>query len=697
MTPPSPYFNRDLSWLSFNYRVMLEARDESLPLYERIKFLAIYSSNLDEFFRVRVAAIRSLFDLDKKARKKLGIKAKSLLREIHQIVEAQQEEFGQIFSEQIIPGLEANNIYLHRKELEDPQHQAFIRDYFQHEVLPYVHPNLLRKGKIAHFLRDRALYLAVRMYVRSKNTEKKTNAEAHQRTRYALVQVPTHYGPRFLELPGDGERHDIVFLDDIIRAHLGEIFPGYHVKDSYCIKLSRDADLQIEDEFNGDLVEKITKSLNNRRVGAPSRFLYDPNMPEGMLNYLQETFHLSDEDIMPGGRYHNFSDFFGFLNPVAPKLENPRFRRLPHPSLDSDPSVFVTVAKKDQILHFPYQTYDYVLRFLNEAALDPTVEEIKTTQYRVASNSGIVSALIRAARNGKKVTVFVEIKARFDEATNLQSAVEMKAAGVRVIYSMPGLKVHAKIALVKRWEAGELRGYAFLSTGNFNEKTARIYADHGLLTANQDLTGELDQVFGFLQDHTYEPPAFQHFLVAQFNMKPGLLALIDREIAHARAGRAARMIIKLNNLEEPVMIDKLLEAGQAGVQIDMIIRGICCLRPGLPGISDNIRIRRLVGQHLEHARVFVFHHNGADEMYLASADWMDRNLNRRVEVGFPILDPDNKAEILHVVQLQLDDNVKAVHLNENLENVPMESAEGDSRVHAQADVYRLIQAGELGC
>ena len=694
MRAPSPYFDRDLSWLSFNYRVMMEARDESLPLYERIKFLAIYSSNLDEFFRVRVASIRSLFDLDKKARKKLGVKAKSLLREIRGQVDRQQEEFGQIFRGQILPGLEAHNIYLHRAAPKDPAHQAFMQDYFRHEVLPYVHPNLLRKGKIAHFLRDQTLYLAVEMYARPQKGSSK--AESPQRRRYALVQIPTHYGPRFIELPGTGERHDIVFLDDIIRAHLDEIFPGYHVKDSYCIKLSRDADLQIEDEFSGDLVEKIASSLTQRRVGVPARFLYDPHMPPDMLKYIRETFNLSEDDLMPGGRYHNFSDFFAFPNPLAPQLENPRFQRLPHPGLDSDLSMFTSIGAKDRVLHFPYQTYDYVLRFLNEAALDPAVEEIKTPQYRVASNSAIVSALIRAARNGKRVTVFVELKARFDEAANLQSAAEMTAAGVKVIYSMPGLKVHAKIALVKRREAGELRGYAFLSTGNFNEKTARIYADHGLLSARPELTGELEEVFRFLEDPDYRPAPFRQLLVGQFNMKAGFLALIDREIEHARAGREARMILKLNNLEEPVMIDKLLEASQAGVQIELIIRGICCLRPGLPGISENIRIVRIVGQHLEHARVFIFHNAGAEALYLASADWMDRNLNRRVEVGFPILDPENKAEIRKVVQLQLHDNVKAVQLNENMENVPVQRAEGEAPIHAQADVYELIRKGELG-
>lgn len=691
-----PYGDRDLSWLSFNERVLWEARDQSLPLYDRVKFLAIFSSNLDEFFRVRVASIRSLLDLDKNSRKNLGLNTKALLSEIHQTVLTQQVEFGRIYHDQILPGLESGGIYLHNAILDDKKHATFIRNYFREEVMPFVNPNLLQKGRIIHFLRDKALYLAVRMHPRSKTGAQKTGKGLRKRTCYALVEIPTHYCPRFLELPGSETRHDIVFLDDVIRSYLDEIFPGYMVKDAYCIKLSRDADLQIEDEFAGDLAEKVSQSLAKRRIGAPARFLFDQSMPESMVKYLKEAFQLSNEDAMPGGRYHNFSDFFNLPNPRTPLLQSPGMQRLPHPAFDHDLSMFGPIAEKDRLLHFPYHRYDYVLRFLNEAALDPAVEEIKTTQYRVAANSGIVSALIRAARNGKNVTVFVELKARFDEAANLQSAADMKAAGVRVIHSLPGLKVHAKIALIKRREEGRSRSYAFLSTGNFNETTARNYADHGLMTANQDLTHELGHVFCFLENPLYLPPQFQHLLVAQFNMKVRFLAMIDREIDHARAGRKGHITIKINNLEERVMIDKLIEAGRAGVVIELIIRGICCLRPGLPGLTENIRIRRLVGQHLEHARVFIFHNDGADDIYLASADWMDRNLNRRVEVGFPVLDPENKAEIRQVIALQLNDNVKAVRLDTNLANRPIEKVSGKASVDAQKDTYALIAADMLG-
>lgn len=692
----SPYQDRDLSWLSFNERVLWESRDQSLPLYDRLKFLAIFSSNLDEFFRVRVASIRSLLELDKQARKNLGIKAKALLKEIHRTVLAQQAEFGRIYQNEILPELQSRGIYLHNAVLADKNHRAYLQNFFREEVLPFVHPNLLQKGRIIHFLRDKALYLAVRMHPRSKSGEHKSGPSRDKRICYALVQIPTHYCPRFLELPGNGTRHDLVFLDDVIRIHLQEVFPGYVIKDAYSIKLSRDADLQIEDEFTGDLSKKISQSLAKRRVGAPARFLYDKAMPGSMLKYLKEAFQLSDEDAMEGGRYHNFSDFFDLPNPLAPALQSPAMQRLPHPAFDHDLSMFGPIARQDRLLHFPYQRYDYVLRFLNEAALDPAVEEIKTTQYRVASNSGIVSALIRAARNGKKVTVFVELKARFDEAANLQSAADMKAAGVRVIHSLPGLKVHAKIALIMRREEGLSRGYAFLSTGNFNEKTARIYADHGLMTSNQNLTKELEQVFGFLENHQYLPPPFQHLLVAQFNMKSRFLAMIDREIDHAKAGRKSRIIIKINNLEERVMINKLIEAGRAGVRVDLIIRGICCLRPGIPDLTENIRIRRLVGQHLEHARVFIFHNDGAEEIYLASADWMGRNLNRRVEVGFPVLDPGNKAEIRQVISLQLKDNEKAVRLDANLRNRPIVRPPEAPVVNAQKDLYTLIAEGKLG-
>jgi polyphosphate kinase len=693
MSSAYKYFDRDLSWLSFNYRVLMEARDPKLPLYERLKFLAIFSSNLDEFFRVRVATVRSLLRVKKKQRKALGLEPRKLLDAINEEVGRQQKVLGQIFEQEILPGLEGFNVRLLQGPPEHPEHIRYVDNFFENEVLPNVHPILLRKGKIIHFLRDRALYLAVGLRRKLKLGE---GEEVKTRNDYAIVQIPTHYFPRFVMLPMVGEEHTIMFLDDILRYNLHKIFPGYQIKESYSIKLTRDADLQIEDEFSGNLVEKISESLHKRQVGMPSRFLYDPAMPPKMLKYLRGTFDLGKKDLIAGGRYHNFSDFFGFPNPLAPQLERESLPPLRAPRLDAFSNMFEAIRNGNQVLHFPYQSYDYVLSFLNRAAVDPQVTRIKATQYRVAANSAIVSALVRAAQNGKEVTVFVEIKARFDEAANLKSAQEMQNAGVKIIYSFPGLKVHAKVALVEREEDGKPRGYAFLSTGNFNEKTARIYADHGFFTQDPKVTQELNHLFAFLEDRTHTPPPFKHLLVAQFGLREAFLDKLDQEIRYARAGKKARVVIKVNNLEDPLMIDKLYEASQAGVSIDLIIRGICCLRPGVPDMSENITITRIVDQFLEHARVFYFYQDGAEEMFLASSDWMQRNLSRRIELAFPIKSPHIRAEIFHILRLQLHDNSKAVHLNHEMENIPVERQPEQPEVRCQLQTYQLLKEELLG-
>ncbi len=704
------YFNRDLSWLSFNFRVLLEARDRNLPLYERLKFMAIYSSNLDEFFRVRVASIQSVLIIKQKKLKKLGLEPDTVLDAIYQEVNRQQEIFGEIFRKEILPDLERHGIILLRTPLKELSQLDHIRDMFFEQILPFLHVELLMKNKILHFLRDQALYLVVKL--RKKKPENLTDDSASKsKMRYALIQIPTHYFSRFVQLPQIDGKHYIMFLDDVIRFNLDIVFPGYIVEASHSIKLSRNADLLIEDEFNGDLVAKIRKSLLKRRVGAPARFLYDKSMPKGMIKYLLATFSLDSTDsnlpehfvrsfrlnkseMIAGGRYHNFMDFFSFPNPLSPQLELPPFRQLNYDPFDEETSIFQAIQERDHMLHFPYQSYEYVLRFLNEAALDPYVEEIYTTQYRVASDSAIVNTLINAARNNKRVTVFVEIKARFDEATNLETAEEMKQAGVKVIFSLPGLKVHAKVALVMRREQDQVRRYAFLSTGNFNEKTARIYADHGLFTSDDTITSELRQVFQYLEDET-PPDPFQQLLVAQFTLRQQFEAFIDREIQHVKAGKPGYILIKINNFEDKQMIDKMYEASNAGVKVDLIVRSICCIRPGMENTSENITIRRIVGRFLEHARIFVFYNSGAYNMYLGSSDWMERNLKRRIEVVFPLKDASLKSEIMHILKLQLTDNIKAVTLNQDINNIPV-PYDDQNPVCAQEDTYKLIELGKLG-
>jgi len=682
--------NRDISWLSFNGRVLDEAKDKTLPLYERLKFLAIYSSNLDEFYKVRVASYRRAIIGAEEDTEETGGEKNKLLKQILNIVDNQQNEFGRIFWKELVPELRENKLLLVQKERLSKSRMDFISDYFYQEVIPYLQPLLLLKGKIQPFLQDDKIYLALKLL---KKTAAEEEVRAKRKPRYALVNIPSDRLPRFIELPEINAQYGIIFLDDIIRMNLDALFPGYEVESSYCIKLSRDADLGIDDEFTGDLSVKIDDSLGKRKTGAPSRFLYDNKMPPEFLDFLRLSLKLSRKDLVPGGKYHNFSDLFTFPNPLSPKLEIKALKPLYKKELNSFPSLQEAIAEKDWMLHFPYHSYDPVIRFLNEAAMDPKVKEIKTTQYRVASDSAVVNALLNARNNGKKVTVFVELKARFDEHSNLQFSRIMKKAGIRIIYSIPGLKVHAKIALVLRKAVKQKQeAYAFLSTGNFNEKTARIYADHGLFTSDENITNELKDLFIFLENQEARPK-LKHILVAQLNIKEEFIRMIDREISHSLAGKESRIILKMNGLDHKKMINKLYEASKKGVKIDILVRGICCLVPGKK-YSENITVTRIVDRYLEHARVFVFHNDGDNEMYMASADWMNRNLNRRIELGFPIYDENIKSEVMEILKLQLADNTKARVLDSEHNNLPR-SAAGTKKIRAQIETYKLLKTNMI--
>ncbi|MCB0571770.1 MAG: polyphosphate kinase 1 [Phaeodactylibacter sp.] len=669
------YVKRDLSWLSFNHRVLQEARDERVPLYERIKFLAIYSSNLDEFFRVRVASLRSFRSLKKKARKELelDVKPKKELREIRRAVEQQQALFGLTFRESILPALAKEGIFLAGSEVFLPDQQAFARSYFFEQVYPHILTAWLRPGEEPPFLKNKGLY-----FVLSVEGE----------DALALVEIPTEKLPRFIALPSEAPKHTLAFLDDIIRFNLGELM-GQKVSGAYAVKVSRDAELYIDDEYSGDLVAKIRESLEARNVGLPTRFLYDSSMPEEVLAQLKDAFQLSKNDLIPGARYHNFNDFFSFPNPTEKaELHDPPMPPLPHPELENAPSILGFLRQKDAILHFPYQKYDYVPQLIEEAASDPAVRCIKITLYRVASRSAIVDSLLKARRNGKAVTAFIEAKARFDEASNLYWGQELAKAGADVFYSYPGIKVHTKLLLIQREEDGWLRNYAYLGTGNFNEKTARLYTDHALLTAVPGLADEAAQVFSLLERRLLIPNC-QHLLVSPFTTRPGFVAMVGREISNARNGREAYMILKMNSLEDEGMIAKLYEASQAGVKIQLIIRGICCLAPGVEGLSENIEAISIVGRFLEHARVYIFGNGGQEEMYIASADWMNRNLDRRVEAVIPIHDPDIFQEIRHIVNLQLRDNTKARLINAEQSN-PYKEGDGPP-LKAQEETYRYLK------
>ena len=683
------YFNRDISWLSFNYRVLEEASDKSLPIYERLRFLAIYSSNLDEFYKVRVAEYKTA--ITENVMLSGDTDPAVILKEINHIVSEQLKEFSRILNEEILVELRDYNIILYQNNLpEDPEHLAFMKEYFYSEALPYLQPVLMNKGT-RPFMRDNRIYLMIKLF-RKKN---KKNAEKlkTRRPRYALLKLPTNDLPRFITLPKKDNYHHIIFLDDLIRFNLQELFPGYDIAGSWSVKVARNADLGIEDEFSGNLIEKIRKSLNRRKIGIPASLHFDRQIDKKALLFLMKTFSFRKEEIVETGKHQNLDAFFNFPNPYSPALEWTPPPPIHPRELEETGSVFNAIKAKDRMLNFPYQSFDYVLKFFNEAATDPKVEEIKITQYRVARNSAIVNALISAARNKKKVTVFVEVKARFDEEQNLYLADLMEKAGIKIIYSIPGLKVHAKMALVVRRSAGvRKRSYAYLSTGNFNEKTAKLYADHGFFTCDDTIISDLENLFSYLEDQSMKPE-LKKLLVTQLNMKQNIIEKIDREISIVKNGGNGYLLLKMNGLQNKPLIDKLYEASEAGVKIDLIIRGICCLIPGKP-FSKNIRIIRIVDSFLEHARVWVFNNQGNREVFLSSADWMNRNINRRIEIAFEVKNKELKQELIDILQLQLKDNTKARLIDSNLNNVPLPQEK--PLVRSQMATYEYLKQKEEG-
>jgi polyphosphate kinase len=673
-----PYINRDISWLSFNYRVLQEAKDPAAPLFERIKFLAIYSNNLDEYFRVRVAQHRSLIRVGKKTIKKLDYDPKELLDQIKKIVNKQQEEFSDIFENQIFPELKKYNIFLLRRLDLNGRQKAFVENYFQDNLLPFVQPVLLVKHKIRPFLNNAALYLTIRM----KDKDKSITDEL-----YAVIKIPSDHLPRFIHLPSSAPgRKDLIMLDDIVRHSVKSLFPGYKVQDTYSIKLTRDAELYIDDEFSGDLVGKIKHSLSKRNVGPPSRLVIDREMPNKLLEFLIDTFHLEKRGVLLEGRYHNNFDFFKFPDFGLAQLKNPPFPPLPYAPLERANDYFAAINAKDHLIHVPYQSYESVVLFFEKAAADPDVTHIKIIQYRVAGKSRIMNALMRAVKNGKQVSAFIEVKARFDEEANLKWGETLEKAGVDVHYSFPGLKVHSKSALIRRVEKGRTKLYAYMSTGNFHEGTAKVYSDLGLFTTDRRITGEVARLFSYLETVKVPNQQYKHLLVGHFGMLERLIEMIDREIGNAKAGKPARIVLKMNSLQDPEMVQKLYEASNAGVKIDLIIRGICSLVPNKKNWSENINAISIVDRFLEHARIFLFHNDGKEDLYLSSADWMSRNLRRRIETVFPIYDKNIKEEIKDLLRIQLEDNVKARIIDEEDSNAYKQS-NIDLSIRSQVELY----------
>ena len=680
------YFKRDISWLSFNYRVLLEAEDETLPIYERIKFLSIYSSNLEEFYEIRVAEHRGVI-MKKNFTEESGAEAEETLAEITEEVNRQQREYYRIFSK-VLQELNRQDIYLYQDSRPEPFHEEFVHNFFNEEVFPFLSPVMIQAGDIRTFIRDRRLYLVIRMVKKSKRMAEPDYVPDYY---YALMKIPYAKVPRFIELPTHEGKHYIMFIDDIIRANLSSIFPGYVVESCYSIKISRDADIYLDDEKGGNIVENIRKKVKKRKIGALSRFMYDSNMPDDFLAFICNAFGITTDDLVLGGRYNNLQDLIKLPNPRGKELEQQVPSPMRVPFLDEMGYVFRAVKKRDILLHFPYQSFDYLIRFLMEAAFDPKVDEIKITQYRVAENSAVINTLISAAQNGKKVTVFVELKARFDEENNMSTAERMEQAGIRIIYSIPGLKVHAKVAVILRKDTEDgckRRDFAYLSTGNFNEKTARIYSDMALLTSNAELITDINKVFAVLEGKL-AGPTFRHLLVARFNMVPELTRMIHREIEHVKAGRKGRIVLKMNGLHDQNMINELYNASENGVEIDLIVRGICCLVPNRP-FSANIRVTRIVDMFLEHSRIWYFYNDGEEDLFLTSADWMRRNLNRRIETAFPILNAEIKQCIIDILKIQLQDNVKACLIDEHLHN-NFKRDDNPVKVRAQLAIYEYLK------
>jgi polyphosphate kinase len=641
MSEPS-FVNRDLSWLSFNERVLLEASKENVPLLERIKFLSIYSSNLDEFYRVRIPVLMALAQFDV-----LDTSNDNVYEIAKQEINRQQKFYGEIIYNGILPGLAAANVHWVYGESIPQEISDKANEIFFQEVLAYINVIAIEEDLSAFFAENNKLYQAIII--------KEPNGVEHVK----LINVPSDVLPRFYAIHFNGIKY-VVFLEDILKNNLTYLFPEQQIIGVYNLKITRDAQLDIDPNFEGDLAVVLEKQLERRDFGLATRFLSEPGIPLRTLYSMIYEMDLKNASIVEGGKYHNLRDLASF------PLKEAEFSYIPWPSIlsvkiPSGSTLFEAIIKQDYVINVPYESYDPILRFFNEAANDSLVNEIYTTLYRVANNSRIVSALITAARNGKKVVVMVELKARFDEANNIKWAKQMKNAGVTIIYSNLKLKVHAKVALVKRGYGAVKTSIGLLATGNLNETTAKFYTDQVLLTADQSLLEELNELFLFLATNKkapsfHEQGIFKQLLVAQFNLQDRFLALIDREIDNAKAGLKSGIIIKLNNLEERKLIQKLYAASAAGVSIKLLIRGICCLNPGIVGLSENISVKRIVDRYLEHSRIFKFENNENPEIFMGSADWMNRNIYSRIEVCFPVYNPNIKSIISNILNLQLMDH-----------------------------------------
>jgi polyphosphate kinase len=679
--PKTPFINREISWLLFNDRVLQEAYDTKVPLFERLRFMGIFSNNLDEFFRVRVASVTRMLAIDKKDKERIKYNPEKVLKQIKQIVLKQQQKFESLYNDVLLKELAEEKVFIINEKQLNVSRGKFVRQYFRDKILPSLVPIMIEKDKSFPYLKDRSIYLVVKLY----------KPEEPSKYKLSVLELPTDIHSRFLVLPETNNLKYIILLDDVIRYCLDDIYHIFNMTayDAYTIKLTRDAEVDFDlNDLQLNLLDSFTKSLKQRRRGKPVRFVYDQSMPRDLLRFLKEKQNLSVDNLIPGGKYHNFKDFISFPNLNLSHLNYPAIVPLDIPSFNQSNSIFTAIAQSDRIVHLPYQKFDYVIQFLREAAIDPKVESIKITLYRIAKESMVANALINAARNGKKVVVVLELKARFDEENNIYWTQKFLEEGVKVLHSVPDMKIHSKICLVSRKEKGENTLFANIGTGNFNEKTARIYADESLFTANKKITSELNKVFEHLERGSIDGD-YKNILVSPLNLRKHVEKLIKREIHFAQKGKKASILLKLNSLADEKIIELLYAASNAGVKIKIIVRGICCLVPGKKNFSENIEVISIIDRYLEHARIFCFHNGGKELIYLSSADLMLRNLDMRVEVAVPILDPKLRKEIKSILNLQWNDNSKARIINKENNNVYKVN---DEEVHrSQYETYESLK------
>ncbi|MEZ5195920.1 MAG: polyphosphate kinase 1 [Bacteroidales bacterium] len=677
---PTYIINREISWLHFNARVLQEAIDPATPLIERIKFLGIFSNNRDEFFRVRVATLNRMLKIDREYLEDED-NPRVLIDHIRDIVADQEKLFTETYL-MIVKELANEGVYILNENELDEEQGKFVKQFYQEELRQYLFPIMLDRFQKITSIKDGSIYLAVQL----------SSSDASLKSSYALIKVPQKSLSRFLILPDHGENHYIILMDDVIRYCLADIFSifGYDTFDAYTIKITRDAELDIDNDISKSFLEKMSDSLKQRKRGVPVRFVYDKDIPEKLLNKITRKLRISGEDnLRGGGRYHNFKDFMSFPKIGNESLYYPSFPPLLHKDIPPNTSIINLLKQKDVMIHFPYQSFKYIIDFLREASIDPKVTEIKMTFYRAAKYSNVINALVNAARNGKKVTVFLEIQARFDEEANILIAGKLHDEGVKIVPTIPGFKVHSKLICVTRNEDDMDVYYANISTGNFNESTAKVYADNSLLTANQDIASEVDKVFQLFETR-YFHPSFKTLIISPFYTRSFFFQALDKEIKNAKEGREAWAIIKINSIVDKKMVKKLYEASQAGVKLKMIVRGICVLIPGIEGVSDNIEVISIIDRFLEHSRIFVFCNNNDNHYYIGSADWMPRNLDHRVEVITPVLDSEIRQELWDILQIQLRDNCKARIINNNRINEYRISDE-KARIRSQFEIYNYFK------